>query len=120
MARRDLLPGVSPEDCPPAVVFDSARAIRRARRRAAIRDAAQLILLAGVDYLFMRWPLAHIPALGRDVTVLVVATLNSLILTHAMISRIFPRWAARRIASTWCTSERTRFFGAQPPARRRA
>jgi hypothetical protein len=113
MARRDLLPGVNVVECPPRVVFDSRRAIRRARRRAAFRDAAQLILLAGVDYLFMHWPLTHIPDLGRDRSVLIVATLNSLILTHVMVSRIFPRWSARRIAATWCSAERSRFFRSQ-------
>ncbi len=117
MARRDLLPGVTTEDCPPAVVFDSKRAIRRARRRAALRDFAQLALLAGVDYLFLGWPLSHIPSLGRDGSVMIVAFLNSLILTQVIVSRTFPRWTARRIASTWCPSERRRFFS--EPSRQR-
>lgn len=117
MARRDLLPGVTTDDCPPVVVFDSKSAIRRARRRAALRDFAQLALLAGVDYLFLRWPLTHIPSFGRDSSVMIVASLNSLILTHAIVSRTFPRWTARRIASTWCPSERRRFFAEQSPQR---
>lgn len=113
MARHDLLPGVTVADCPPRVVFDSKRAIRRARFRATLRDGVQVILLGAVDYLFMRWPLTHIPELDRDRSVLIVATLNSLILTHVMVSRIFPRWSARRIASTWCAAERSRFFRSQ-------
>lgn len=113
MARRDLLPGVTTDDCPPVVVFDSKSAIRRARRRAALRDFAQLALLGGVDYLFLHWPLTHIPSFGRDGSVMIVASLNSLILTHAIVSRTFPRWTARRIASTWCPSERRRFFAEQ-------
>ena len=110
MLMRDLLPGVNGAECPPRVVFDSHLAIRRARRRAALRDAVQLILLAAVDCLLMHWPLTHIPDMSRGSSVLVVATLNSLILTHVMVSRIFPRWSARRIAATWCPVERSRFF----------
>ncbi len=110
MARRDLLPGVSAESCPPVPVFDSRREIVRARRRAAFCDTAQLILLAGVDWMFVRWPYAHVPALSRDDSVLVLATLHALVLTQMIITRTFPRWSARRIATTWCLRERARFF----------
>ena len=110
MARRDLLPGVAADSCPPPVVFDSARAIRRARIRAAIYDTAQLSMLAGVDWLFLRWPLSHVPLVSRDHSVLVLAVLNAGLLTHIIVSRVMPRWAARRIATTWCLAERARFF----------
>ena len=110
MARRDLLPGVSIDGCPPAIVFDSRRAIRRARRRVLLRDLAQFLLLAGVDWIFVRWPYTHVPALDRASSVLVLALLNAILLTHLIVVRTFPRWSARRVASTWCVAERARFF----------
>ena len=110
MARRDLLPGIVTDACPPLVVFDSKRAIKRARRRAILRDLAQLVLLAGVDWMFVRWPYSHVPSLDRAQTLFVVALLNAGLLTHIIVSRTFPKWSARRIAATWCLSERARFF----------
>ncbi len=110
MARRELLPGIAAEDCPPAVVFDSRRAIARARRRAAFHDFSQLLLLTGVDWMFVHWPYTHVPSMDRAHTVLVVALLNAVLLTHIIVVRTFPRWSARRIATTWCLSERARFF----------
>ena len=110
MARRALLPGVAADTCPPVVVFDSLRAIRRARRRALFRDLAQLVLLFGVDWSFLHWRYTHVPMFNRADSVFVVALLNALILTHVIVVRTFPRWSARRIASTWCLTERARFF----------
>ncbi|HSP34255.1 MAG TPA: hypothetical protein VLU46_08070 [Thermoanaerobaculia bacterium] len=110
MARRNLLPGVSADGCPPAVVIDSRRVIARARWRAVAGDIAQFVLLAGIDALFVRWPYAHVPALDRETSVLIVAALNALLITQALITRTFPRWSARRIAGTWCLAERARFF----------
>jgi len=110
MPRRNLLPGITTDDCPPIAVIESRRAIARARRRAILRDAAQFILLAGVDWLFVRWPYAHIPSFDRGQSLLIVALLNAALLTHAIVSRAFPRWSAQRIARTWCLSERARFF----------
>lgn len=110
MARRDLLPGVADDGCPPAVVIDSRRIVVRARRRAAACDAAQIALLAGLDLLFVRWPYAHVPFVQRDASVMVVAALNAAVVTYAVIVRMFPRWSARRIATTWCLAERARFF----------
>jgi hypothetical protein len=49
MKRDDLLPGVTVTDCPPVAVYDAHRAIRRARRKAVIYDAAQLLLLGGAE-----------------------------------------------------------------------
>ncbi|HEV8660740.1 MAG TPA: hypothetical protein VGS96_19210 [Thermoanaerobaculia bacterium] len=110
MARRELLPGITADDCPPVAVFDSRRAITRARRRMILHDAAQFILLAGVDWLFIRWPYTHIPSFDRAHSVVIVAVLNAALLTYAIVSRMFPRWSARRIATTWCLAERARFF----------
>jgi hypothetical protein len=110
MARRKLLPGVTVDGCPPAVLTDSRRVIVRARRRATAYDIAQFILLAGIDFLFVRWPYAQVPFIGRDGSVIIIAALNALLLSHAIVSRSFPRWSARRIATTWCLAERARFF----------
>ncbi len=110
MAREELLPGIAAGACPPAVVFESRRAIGRARRRAAFRDFSQLLMLSGVDWLFVQWPHTHVPSLDRPHSVLVVALLNAVLLTHIIVVRTFPRWSARRIAATWCLSERVRFF----------
>lgn len=110
MARRDLLPGVAADACPPAVVFDSRRAIRRARIRATLRDFAQLLLLTGVDWMFVRWPHTHVPSFDRPHSILIVALLNAALLTQMIVVRTFPRWSARRVAATWCLAERARFF----------
>jgi hypothetical protein len=110
MERSDLLPGVSPDPCPPAVVADTRSEIRRARLRATLRDIAQITLLAGIDYFFFNWPLTHIPFVSRSTSALVVALLNATILTHVIMVRTFPKLAAKRIAGTWCLAERARFF----------
>jgi len=108
-ARRKLLPGVSHVGAPPAISCESRRVIASARRRAALRDTFDLLILAAVDGLFLRWPHAHIPAIGRDQTALVVAGVNAVVLTYMWSARAFPRWRARRVASTWSTSEQNRF-----------
>ena len=110
MARRDLLPGVRTESCPPRVVSDSRREIVRARRRAVACDIAQLVLLGGVDWLFLRWPYAHVPMVDRNDSVFILAGLHALVITQMVVTRAFPRWSARRIATTWCLRERARFF----------
>jgi hypothetical protein len=113
MPTKDLLPGVIADSCPPAVVVDSRRAIIRARRRANARDTAHVLLLGGINYLFVNWPASHVPLLSRADSTLVVAAVNAAIITHILISRVIPRIRAKRIATTWCLSERARFF--QPP-----
>jgi len=112
MTRRDLLPGVSPDPCSPAAVAEARRAIRRARFQAAARDISHIVLLAGVDYFFATWPSAHVPTLDRGTSVIVVAALNSIVLSHILLSRLVPRMTAKRIAATWCLRERARFFQA--------
>ena len=107
-ARPQLLPGVSATGLPPRMVFQSGRVIRRARVRAAVRDGADLLLLLVVDTLFLRWPHAHVPLLGRHDTVAVLLSLNVLLIAYVWLSRQVPRWRARRVASTWCLAERSR------------
>lgn len=108
-ARPDLLPGVSQAASPPDVLLESRRIVNSARRRAAFRDTFDLLLLAAVDALFLRWPHAHLPVLDREHTALVVAVANALVLTYMWSARAFPRWRARRVSMTWSPSERRRF-----------
>ena len=95
---------------PPAVVFQSRRVVARARRRAAFRDTFDLLLLAGVDGLFLRWPRAHVPAFDRADSLLVLVMLNALLVAYMWLARSIPRWNARRVASTWCVAERSRLM----------
>lgn len=108
-ARPQLLPGVSSTEAPPEVLFESRRIIASARRRAAFRDALDLLLLTAVDGLFLRWPHAHIPVLTRDETALIVAIANALVITYMWTARALPRWRARRVAMTWSATEQSRF-----------
>ena len=112
MAKRDLLPGVADDTCPPAVVFNSRRAIRRARLFAALRDVGQLSLLTGLDYYFLTRPTIHLPWADRDSTAVILAAFHAAVITQMFLSRVVPQWSAKRIARTWCLSERTRFFAA--------
>ena len=113
MPRAELLPGVSADTCPPRVACDARAAIRRARRRAIVQDVLQLALLAALDWLFIRWPASHVPGLDRYDSLAVVGALNGAALTWLWLARAMPRWTARRIASTWCSAERLRFFSAE-------
>ena len=108
--RRDLLPGVSPDGTDPNIVFQSRPVIASARRRAGLRDLFDLLLLAGVDALFIRWSHAHIPLLDRAETMLVLAIVNIALGVYVWSVRTLPRWRARRLAATWSANERNRFF----------
>ena len=112
-ARHSLLPGVLDVHTAPAVVFQSRRVVARARRRAAFRDMFDLLLLAGVDGLFLRWPRAHVPALDRAHSLLLLAAVNALLVVYVWLARALPRWTARRVATTWCIAERSRFVSSQ-------
>jgi hypothetical protein len=114
--RRSLLPGVLDVRTPPAVVCQSRRVIAGARRRAAIRDVLDLLLLASVDGLFLRWPHAHVPGLDRLDSLMLLGAVNAMLVGYIWLARAMPRWSARRIASTWCVTERSRMFS-QPSAR---
>jgi len=107
--RRDLLPGVTPDGTDPNIVFQSRPVIATARRRAALRDFVDLLLLAGVDALFIRWSHAHIPMLDRAETMLVLAIVNVALIGYVWSVRTLPRWRARRLAATWSPAERSRF-----------
>ena len=113
LARPQLLPGVESAGAPPRIVFRSESVIKRARIRAAIRDSADLLLLLVVDALFIHWPLAHVPLLGRQDSVAVLLGLNVLIIAYVWLSRRVPQWRARRVSSTWCGVERARFWREQ-------
>jgi hypothetical protein len=104
-----MLPGVSTDNCPPRVLCDANAEIRRARRRAVIRQAGQLVILAGVDWLFFRWPEARIPFAGRAESLFLLRTANVLAIGELWLTRALPRWNAQRIASTWSRSEREKF-----------
>jgi hypothetical protein len=122
MPRTELLPGVTATECPPAVVFDSRGAIRKARRRAIARDVLDVVLLLGVDYLFLKWPETHVPLMGRENSLLFLAAANAIFIGYVWLSRAVPKWSARRVAATWCLAERARFFsanGRQQPAQHR-
>ena len=111
--RRSLLPGVADVRTPPAVVFQSRRVIVSARRRAVARDIFDLLLLSCVDGLFLRWPRAHVPALDRAHSLLLLAAVNALLVVYVWLARALPRWTARRVATTWCIAERSRFVSSQ-------
>ena len=109
MPRRDtLLPGVTTGGLEPMVVCDSRRVVARARRFALARDAAQIVLLAGVDWLFSNWPSTHIPLLSRSDSLVVLGIVNLLIVAHVALVRVLPRWSTRRIAATWSSREQAR------------
>ena len=106
--RHSLLPGVRDAGTPPAVVIDSRAVIARARRRASVRDFLDLVLLLCVDGLFLGWPRAHVPMLGREDSLLALLALNGAMIAFLWLARAIPRWRARRVAATWCAAERTR------------
>lgn len=109
---RGLLPGVRRTPNPPAVVCRTRDAIETARRRATLRDAGQLLLIVAVDYLFTRFPSTHLPALDRSDSLTVLGVMNVAIVAGIWLARVLPRWSARRVVSTWCLTERARFFAA--------
>ena len=111
--ERRTLPGVSAEPVPPAIVFESRKVIRRARRRAAFRDVVDLLILGFVDALFVQWPDAHVPALGRQSSLLVLAVVNVLMFATMWLTRAVPRWKAKRVAATWTAAERRRVLSSR-------
>ena len=95
------------------MVSDTRIAITKARRRAALHDALHLILLASVDALFLRFPSTHIPTLDRHDSLLLLGAVNGAMVAYLWLVRVLPRWTARRIASSWSVTERSRFV--MPP-----
>lgn len=106
MPRPDLLPGVSRATGASPITGRSVGIIVDARRRANLRDAAQLGLLITVDWLFLRWPAAHIPSFTRDSSLDLVLLMNAVAVLHVIVARMWPVWRARRVASTWSARER--------------
>ena len=111
--ERRTLPGVLDSPVPPPVVIDSRKVIRRARRRAAFRDVVDLLILGFVDALFVQWPDARVPALGREASLLVLAIVNLAMFATMWLTRVVPRWKARRVATTWCAAERRRLLSSR-------
>lgn len=111
MHRKDLLPGVTSPAIAPVVVQNSRTTLERARRRASLVDFAQLVLLVGVDVLFLRWPEAHLPTFNRGESLLILLAVNVVMLASIWVIRATPRWRAQRIARTWSPRERSRFKG---------
>lgn len=110
MPKSELLPGVTTPACPPSVACDAHETIRKARRRAIVCDVAQVVLLLGVDYLFVRWPESRVPFLDRNQSLTLLEATNLAIAAHLWLARvIMPRWAAKRIAATWSRAEQKRF-----------
>ena len=110
MPTRELLPGVTTASCPPDVVCDAHAAYRKARRRAMVRDAVQIALLVGVDWLFVHWPDSRLPFADRELSLATLRGLNAGFVAHLWLSRALPRWQARRMATTWCRAEREKFL----------
>jgi hypothetical protein len=81
------------------VACDAHTAIRGARRRAWLRD-----------YLFVRWPESRMPFLDRGASLAALRGMNFAIVGHLWLTRALPKWWARRIAATWCRSEREKFL----------
>ena len=114
MDNRNLLPGVTTGGYEPKVRCDSRPIIVRARRLTMLREAAQLLLVVAVDWLFVRWPLSHVPVLDRHESVLLVVLFNAIVLAHVIVSKQLPQWSAKRIAATWSAAERRRFATTLP------
>lgn len=103
----DLLPGAGgPDVVAPRPVYDPAPVIRTARRSRTVRDAIDLLFLAVLDTFFFLWPATHIPMMSRRASAVLLIIVHALVLTHIVTSRIFPKWRARKIASTWSEAER--------------
>ena len=109
MPTRELLPGVSEDSCPPRVACDARAAIVAARRHALLRDSLQIALLLAVDYLFIYWPESRVPLLSRAASLTFLWGFNVMVVAGLWLTRALPKWRTRRIAATWCRSERDRF-----------
>lgn len=109
MNKSTLLPGVIETDVPRPVQCDARAAIIAARRRAVVRDVLHVALLAAVDFLFVYWPESRFPFLDRGQSMAFLYATNLALGVQLWLSRVLPRWSARRIAGTWCRGEQMRF-----------
>lgn len=108
-----LLPGVCRSE-PELHGYSGSSEIKSARVRANFRDIFDLLLLLGVDVFFFNWPWMHVPFLTQSQSVVLITIANVWIVAFCALSRSFPYWRARRIAQTWCDSERKKFAVAGP------
>ena len=121
MPKPELLPGVTADRCPPSTLFGEARLeIRKAKRNAFLRDALQLGLVASVNYLFFHWPASRLPFADRAQSEILLAAITAAVVTSIWLTRMLPRWSARRTAATWSRQEQEQFKRlATPGASRR-
>jgi hypothetical protein len=106
----DRLPGVfGPESVRPRRrCRRTTELVRTARSRANRRDLIDTFLLLAIDWMFIRWPAVHVPALSRDASMRVLLAAHLLFGIYWIATRIGPSWRASRIAATWSRDERTR------------
>lgn len=109
MPKTELLPGVSSDRCPPATVCNPRREIAVARRKAALRDSIQIVLLLAVNYLFIHYPSTRLPFADRLESQMLLAGITAAVMTSVWLSRMLPRWSARRTAETWSRREQEQF-----------
>lgn len=109
MPKPELLPGVSSDRCPPATLCNARREITVARRKAAVRDAIQIVLLLAVNYLFLHYPSTRLPFADRLESQMLLAGMTAAVFTSVWLSRVLPRWNARRTAETWSRREQEQF-----------
>lgn len=72
------------------------------------RDAIDILFLVGLDAFFFLWPAARIPTMSRGASAVLLIVVHALVITHMITSRIFPKWRARKIASTWSEAEKNK------------
>ena len=117
----DVLPGVEgPGSYRPARAIGVEETIRSARRRAAVHDLLDALVLIGVDAAFLFWPDARLPFTSRGVTVTLLIGVHLLFLASILFTRRWPLWRARLVASTWSRAEQARFTVAPARTSRRA
>ena len=103
----DLLPGAAgPDLVAPRAVFKPAPVLKTARRTRMVRDFIDILFLLVLDAFFFLWPATHIPTMSRRASALVLILVHALVITHIITSRVFPKWRARKIASTWSEAEK--------------
>lgn len=83
--------------------------VKVARRRAGLRDLADVVVFLAVDVLYVAWPATQLPFLTRDDTSVVLAAAHIVFAAWLTASRVVPRWRASRIATTWSERERSWF-----------
>lgn len=105
--RRPTLPGVADHKGVQASrSYDGRDAIKRARRVANIRDAADIAILLVVDWIFFKFPTTRVPMLTRDQTVILLVLVHLAFAIYIIAARVIPAWRARSIAATWSEAEK--------------